>query len=72
MIVLVFVVVGFIRGLGQSLAISGNPQTALIFSLGMGENLEYSSIPMRTSDLIPASVEGIREHFGQKHVSPEL
>ncbi len=71
-IVLVFVVVGFIRGLGQSLAISGNPQTALIFSLGMGENLEYSSIPMRTSDLIPASVEGIREHFGQKHVSPEL
>ena len=71
-IVLVFVVVGFIRGLGQSLAISGNPQTALIFSLGMGENLEYSSIPMRTSDLIPASVEGIRKHFGQKHVSPEL
>lgn len=71
-IVLVFVVVGFIRGLGQSLAISGNPQTALIFSLGMGENLEYSSIPMRTSDLIPASVEGIREHFGQEYVSPEL
>jgi len=71
-IVLVFVVVGFIRGLGRSLAISGNPQTALIFSLGMGENLEYSSIPMRTSDLIPASVEGIQERFGQKYVSPEL
>lgn len=71
-IVLVFVVVGFIRGLGQSLAISGNPQTALIFSLGMGENLEYSSIPMRTSDLIPASVDGIQERFGQKYVSPEL
>lgn len=71
-IVLVFVVVGFIRGLGRSLAISGNPQTALIFSLGMGENLEYSSIPMRTSDLIPASVVGIQERFGQKYVSPEL
>lgn len=71
-IVLVFVVVGFIRGLGRSLAISGNPQTALIFSLGMGENLEYSSIPMRTSDLIPASVAGIQERFGQKYVSPEL
>lgn len=72
MIVLVFVVVGFIRGLGRSLAISGNPQTALIFSLAMGENLEYSSIPMRTSDLIPASVAGIQERFGQKYVSPEL
>jgi putative ABC transport system permease protein len=71
-IVLVLVVVGFIRGLERSLAVSGDPQTALIFSLGMGENLEYSSIPMRTSDLVPASVNGIQERFGQKYVSPEL
>lgn len=72
MIVLVFVVVGFIRGLERSLAVSGNPQTALIFSLGMGENLEYSSIPMRTSDLVLASVPGIQARFGQKYVSLEL
>lgn len=71
-IVLVLVVVGFIRGLERSLAVSGDPQTALIFSLGMGENLEYSSIPMRTSDLVAASVNGIQERFGQKYVSPEL
>jgi putative ABC transport system permease protein len=71
-IVLVFVVVGFIRGLERSLAVSGDPQTAIIFSLGMGENLEYSSIPMRTSDLVPASVAGIQERYGQKYVSPEL
>ena len=71
-IVLVFVVVGFIRGLERSLAVSGDPQTAVVFSLGMGQNLEYSSIPMRTSDLVPASVAGIRERFGQKYVSPEL
>ncbi len=71
-IVLVFVVVGFIRGLEQSLAVSGDPQTAVVFSLGMGENLEYSSIPMRTSDLVPASVEGIQQLAGQKYVSPEL
>jgi len=71
-IVLVFVVVGFIRGLERSLAVSGDPQTAVIFSLGMGGNLEYSSIPMRTSDLVPASVAGIQERFGQKYVSPEL
>ena len=71
-IVLVLVVVGFIRGLERSLAVSGDPQTAVIFSLGMGENLEYSSIPMRTSDLVPASVAGIQERYEQKYVSPEL
>ncbi|MBD3675825.1 MAG: ABC transporter permease [Planctomycetaceae bacterium] len=71
-IVLVFVVVGFIRGLEASLEVSGDPQTAIVFSLGMGENLEYSSIPMRTSDLVPASVAGIVERNGQKYVSPEL
>jgi ABC-type lipoprotein release transport system permease subunit len=71
-IVMVFVVVGFIRGLERSLAVSGDPQTAVVFSLGMGENLEYSSIPMRTSDLVPASVSGIRERYGTKYASPEL
>ena len=71
-IVLVLVVVGFIRGLERSLAVSGDPQTTVIFSLGMGENLEYSSIAMRTGDLVPASVDGIQERFGQKYVSPEL
>src|SRR6185436_17890095 len=71
-ILLVFVVVGFIRGLEASLAVSGDPQTAVIFSLGMGENLEYSSISMSTSDLVAASVEGIAERYGEKYVSPEL
>ena len=60
-IFMVFVVVGFIRGLEKSLAVSGDPQVALIFSLGMGENLEYSSIVMSTSDVVAASVEGIQE-----------
>lgn len=71
-VVLVFVVVGFIRGLERSLAISGDPQVAIVFSLGMGENLEYSSIPQRTSDLVAASVPGIRQRHGRKYVSPEL
>ncbi len=71
-IVLILVVVGFIRGLENSLAVSGDPQTAIVFSLGMGENIEYSSIPMRTSDLVPASITGIQERYGNKYVSPEL
>jgi putative ABC transport system permease protein len=71
-IILVLVVVGFIRGLENSLAVSGDAQTAIVFSLGMGENLEYSSIPMKTSDLVPASTTGIQERYGVKYVSPEL
>ena len=71
-LLLVLVVVGFIRGLEQTLTVSGDPGTAIVFSLGMGENVEYSSIPMRTSDLVPASVPGIRERYGRKYVSPEL
>ncbi len=71
-ILLVFVVVGFIRGLERSLAVSGDANTAVVFGLGMGENLEYSSIGMSTGDLIAASVEGIHERYAQKYVSPEL
>ena len=71
-LLLVLIVVGFIRGLERSLTVSGDPDTAIVFSLGMGENVEYSSIPMRTSDLVPANVPGIRERYGIKYVSPEL
>lgn len=71
-ILLVFVVVGFIRGLEKSLAVSGDPQVAILFALGMGENLEYSSIEMGSSDVIAASIEDIQERYGQKYVSPEL
>jgi len=71
-ILLVFIVVGFIRGLEKNLQVSGDSDTVLIFSLGMGENLEYSSIPMRSGDLIAASIPGIRQRQGKKYVSPEL
>lgn len=69
---LVMVVLGFVRGLDRSLAVSGDPDTVIVFSLGMGENLEYSSVPMRSADLLASSIHGIREHYGQKCASPEL
>ena len=71
-ILMVFVVVGFIRGLERSLDVSGDADTAVVFGLGMGENLEYSSIEMSAGDLIATSVEGVQERYGQKYVSPEL
>lgn len=69
---LVLIVIGFVRGLERTLDLTGDPDTVLVFSLGMGENLEYSSIPQRTADLLGASVEGIRERYGRKYASPEL
>ena len=71
-IVLVFVVVGFIRGLERSLEVSGDPQVALVFSSDVGGNLEYSSIDMQVADLVRGSVPGIQQRYGQKYVSPEL
>lgn len=69
---LVMSIAGFIRGIDRSLVVCGDPNVGLVISLGMGENIEYSSIPSRTSDLLAASVEGIRLVNGQKAVSPEL
>lgn len=71
-IVLVYVVVGFIRGLEASLAKSGDPRVTLVYSQGMGENLEYSSVEMSTASLVPASVGGILERYGDKYASAEL
>ena len=69
---MVLVVVGFVRGLERSLAVSGDPRTVIVFSLGMGENLEYSSIGMATTDLLAASIQGVEERYGRKYASPEL
>lgn len=71
-VLMVLTVVAFIRGLESTLDVSGDPDVALIFALGMGENLEYSSIPTRTSDLVASSVPGIRQRYGQRYASPEL
>lgn len=71
-VLLVLLVVGFIRGLEMSLAASGDPQVGIVFSLGMGENLEYSSIGPAVGDLLPASVQNVQQHYGKKYVSPEL
>ena len=71
-IALVLVIVGFVRGLEKTLEVSGNDNTAIVFALGMGENLEYSSIPMRSNELVAASYSGIKQREGTKYISPEL
>ena len=71
-VLLVFVVVGFIRGLEKSLAVSGDPSVVLVYSLAAEESIENSSIPARSAGLLTASLDGLQERFGVAHVSPEL
>ena len=71
-VMLVFVVVGFIRGLEQSLAVSGDEDVVLVYSVNSEENIENSSIAARTPALLTASLDGTVKRFGVTHVSPEL
>jgi ABC-type lipoprotein release transport system permease subunit len=71
-VLLVLVVAAFVRGMETTLAVSGDPRVAIVYSLGTAENVEYSSVPVSTADLLKASVEGIEEHHGQPAVSGEL
>jgi ABC-type antimicrobial peptide transport system permease subunit len=71
-ILLVFVVVGFIRGLEKSLTTSGDRNVVLVYSVNSEENIENSAIEARTPSLLTASVEGIWKRFGVTYVSPEM
>jgi len=71
-VLLVLIVVGFIRGLEKSLAVSGDPAVVLVYSINAEVNIENSSIAARTPDLLAASLDGIQKRFGIQHVSPEL
>lgn len=71
-VMLVFVVVGFIRGLERSLATSGDRDVVLVYSVNSEENIENSSIEARTPALLTASVDGVWNRFGVAHVSSEL
>ena len=71
-ILLIFVVVAFIRGLEFSLAASGDSDVVLVYALSSGADIENSSIAGRTPALLSASLDGIRKRYGQRHLSPEL
>lgn len=71
-VMLVFVIVGFIRGLERSLAISGDRDVVLVYSVNSEENIENSSIAAATPALLSASLNGIWRRYGLQHISPEL
>jgi ABC-type antimicrobial peptide transport system permease subunit len=63
-VLLVLGVVAFLRGLETSLNVSGDPEVVLVHSLGASENVENSSVPGRTGELLAASLPGIRRRAG--------
>lgn len=71
-VLLVFVVVGFIRGLETTLAVSGDPRVVLVHSLGASEAVEFSSIPMGNAQRVAAGFGGIHKRFDTTYASPEL
>ena len=71
-VLLVFVLVGFIRGLERTLACSGEADVVLVYSVSSESNLESSSVSANIPDLLTASVSGTRQRFGVNYVSPEI
>ncbi|MHB0959458.1 MAG: ABC transporter permease [Pirellulaceae bacterium] len=71
-VLLVFVIVGFVRGLETSLSVSGEPDVVLVYSVGAEGNIENSAVEASAPGILTASIEGIQRRFEVLHVSPEL
>lgn len=71
-VLLVFVVVGFIRGLESSLAVSGDPSVVLVHSMTAADDIENSAIPARSAGLLAASLACVQKRYDVAYVSPEL
>lgn len=71
-VLLVFVVVGFIRGMEESLAVSGDPQVMLVHAMASGGNLENSVIAASVPGVLSGSLQSLQRRYGVDHVSPEL
>jgi putative ABC transport system permease protein len=71
-VLLVFVVVAFIRGLDASLTASGDPNVVLVYAIGAAEDIENSAVSARTPALLSASLSAIDRRHGVSYVSPEL
>lgn len=71
-VVLLVAAGSFIRGLGESLGVSGEPRNVILLGAGSEESTERSEIPARTTGVVAASVSGIRSRLGVDYVSPEI
>lgn len=63
---------GFVRGMEQSLTVSGERQNVIVLGAGSEESLERSQIGTNVATLLAGSVPGIRAREGVDYVSPEV
>lgn len=74
-VLVVLLVIGaaaFLRGMGQSLAITGGERNVILLGSGSEESVERSEIAYRAAGIAAASIKGVRERLGEAYVSPEI
>lgn len=71
-VVLVIAAAAFVRGMDQSLKVSGSPHNVILLGAGSEESVERSEIEASVPSLIEATVPGIRARAGVAYISPQV
>lgn len=71
-VVLVIAAAAFVRGMDQSLKVSGSPHNVILLGAGSEESVERSEIEASAPSLIEATVPGIRARAGVAYISPQV
>lgn len=71
-VLLVLTAGGFVTGMQRALTDSGSERNMILLGTGSEESLERSEIPMRTSGIVAASIDGLAKSAGVDAVSPEV
>src|SRR5688500_13073048 len=71
-VLLVLAAGAFVRGMDQSLRVSGGARNVILLGAGSEESFERSEIKPTVPGLVLASVDGIKQRIGVAYVSPEV
>lgn len=71
-VLLVLAAAAFVRGMENSMRVSGGGQNVLVLGAGSEESLERSEISPAAGSLIANEIRGIKTELGVPYVSPEV
>jgi putative ABC transport system permease protein len=71
-VLLVLAAGAFVRGMDQSLRVSGGERNVILLGAGSEESFERSEIKPTVPGLVLASIDGIKQRIGVPYVSPEV
>ena len=71
-VLLVLVAAGFIRGMSESLTVTGGRYNVIVMGAGSEESVERSEIDAAVPSLLTSTILGIRTRAGVAYVSPEV